>query len=136
MTTSILNAVFAYFVSRTPTEMARDLWRNEDALIHKAWAERFANGLTYAWGKMDRETRQRFVDFAIEWEKQDKTRESLTLGIALGNAAFRHDDGTLDFGQVSELLHDLSVKVKNGQTNIAAKDDNGNTVGRLLIVPD
>ncbi|KKK83079.1 hypothetical protein LCGC14_2796970 [marine sediment metagenome] len=61
---------------------------------------------------------------------------TLTLRINLDNASFRHDDETLDFGQVSESLHLLSVQVEQGQTDLEVRDDNGNPVGRLYITPD
>jgi len=136
MTITILNAVFAYFENRLSTDLALDLWPNGGDSYREKWERRFDKGLTHAWGKMDRKTQRRFASLALEWEKQSKMGESLTLNIALGNSALRQEDGSLDFGKVSTLLADLSARVENGQTEIAVKEDNGNTVGRLVIVPD
>lgn len=59
----------------------------------------------------------------------------MKLSLQLDNASYRHDDGSLDFGEVSETLHALSVKVEEGETDLGVLDYNGNLVGSLYITP-
>ena len=58
---------------------------------------------------------------------------TLTIKINLDNAAFKHDDGSLDYGTVSETVYIVSKWVESGEKSGSIGDGNGNTVGKFEI---
>ncbi len=57
----------------------------------------------------------------------------ITITFNLDNADFKHDDGTLDHSQVSEVIWDIQDHISNGATKGIIQDDNGDTVGKWEI---
>ena len=59
----------------------------------------------------------------------------LRLTIDLDNAAYRHDDGKLDMGQVAVSVWNVQDLISEGDTSGRIRDDNGNLVGSWEITP-
>ncbi len=57
----------------------------------------------------------------------------ITITFNLDNAAFKHDDGTLDHDQVAIIIWNIQDDISRGDTEGIIKDDSGNTVGKWAI---
>lgn len=59
----------------------------------------------------------------------------LSLELNLDNAAYKHDDGSLDMGQVAVSVWNVQDLISEGDSSGIIRDENGNKVGSWEITP-
>ncbi len=57
----------------------------------------------------------------------------IAITFKLDNDVFKHDDGTLDYSQVSEIIWKIQNTVSKGVDGATIRDDNRNIVGKWGI---
>ncbi len=57
----------------------------------------------------------------------------LTIRFSLENAAFRHEDDSLNYFEISRALQKIAKQIENGSDGGSVRDINGNTVGEWKI---
>lgn len=70
--TRSITAVLTYYESVRYPVQAVALWPSTSIAYEMIWAKRFAQGLVYAWGKMDYATRARYLALASEYKTQSE----------------------------------------------------------------
>ncbi len=83
----VVDAIVTYTENRTVGGLAVDLWPSVSFPCQQMWGSRFSRGLAYAWGKMDRETRRRFVALAMDYNNKKGDSMSDPVGTLLAEIA-------------------------------------------------